>query len=219
LLTYTQEGDSALLSIDDGKANAVSVAFVDGLNEALDRASRDAKAVVITGRPGVLSAGFDLKEMAKGFDAAMALVTHGAKLMLRLFSHPQPVVIACSGHAVAAGAFLLLSADTRLGAAGEFRIGLNETAIGMTIPTFGLALAAERLSKRHLTSAVIQSQIFDPAGAKDAGFLDDLVAADELVESAVAVANRLAQLPGEAYAGNKLAVRKATIDVISASLH
>lgn len=219
MLTYTQEGDSALLSIDDGKANAVSVAFVDGLNEALDRASRDAKAVVITGRPGVLSAGFDLKEMAKGFDAAMALVTHGAKLMLRLFSHPQPVVIACSGHAVAAGAFLLLSADTRLGAAGEFRIGLNETAIGMTIPTFGLALAAERLSKRHLTSAVIQSQIFDPAGAKDAGFLDDLVAADELVESAVAVANRLAQLPGEAYAGNKLAVRKATIDVISASLH
>jgi enoyl-CoA hydratase len=218
LLNYTKSGDVALLSIDDGKANAVGFAFIEAVNGALDRAKDDAKAVVITGRPGVLSGGFDLKEIAKGMQAAMTLVNHGAQLMLRLFGHPQPVVIACSGHAVAAGAFLLLSADTRIAAAGDFRIGLNETAIGMTLPPFGLTMARERLSKRHLTAAVIQSEMFDPMRAKDAGFLDEVVKPEELVDRALSVANRLAQLPGEAYASNKLGVRRAAIDTISKSL-
>jgi enoyl-CoA hydratase len=218
LLHYTKSGDVALLTIDDGKANAVGYEFIDAVNGGLDRAAADARAVVITGRPGVLSGGFDLKEIRKGLDAAMALVGQGARLMLRLFSHPQPVVIACSGHAVAAGAFLLLSADTRIGVDGDFKIGLNETAIGMTLPTFGLTMARERLSKRHLTAAVIQAHMFDPNGAKDAGFLDAVVSAEELVVRALAVATALAQLPGEAYASNKLGVRQAAIDTISASL-
>ncbi len=218
MLNYTRSGDVAVLTIDDGKANAVGYAFIDAVNGALDRAADDAKAVVITGRVGILSGGFDLKEIAKGMEAAMSLVNRGAKLMLRLFGHPQPVVIACSGHAVAAGAFLLLSADTRIGAAGDFRIGLNETAIGMTLPPFGLAMARERLSKRHLTAAVIQSEMFDPTRAKDAGFLDEVVKPEELVGRALAVATRLAQFPGEAYASNKLGVRRVAIDSIAASL-
>ncbi len=217
-MDYNQQGDVAVLTLDDGKANAISPAFVDAVNEGLDRAGDDAKSVLITGRPGMFSGGFDLKEFEKGPDASMALVNKGARMLLRIFSHPQPVVIACSGHAIAAGAFMLLAADTRVGAEGDFKIGLNETAIGMTLPTFGLELAKSRLSKRYQTAAVIQAQLFDPEGARDVGFLDEVVAADSLIDHALQRAGALAKIPGDAYAANKLAIREASIATIRASL-
>ncbi len=219
MLEYSKDNDVALFTIDDGKANAVGYAFIEAVNAALDRATSDAKAVVMTGRAGVFSGGFDLKEISKGPDAAVELVTAGARLLLRVLSHPQPVVAACSGHAIAAGAFLLLGADTRIGAEGNFRIGLNETAIGMALPVFGLTLARERLSKRHLTSAVVQAKLYDPEGAKDAGFLDEVVAPGALLDTTMAAAKTLASLPSEAYAANKLATRQAAIDTIAASLN
>ncbi len=218
MLNYQLEGDVALIGLDDGKANAVSHAFIDALNDGLDRALKDSKAALITGRAGVFSAGFDLKEFDKGPDATTALVNKGANLLLRIFSHPQPVVIGCAGHAVAAGAFMLLAADTRVGVTGDFKIGLNETAIGMTLPMFGLQLADARLSKRHQTAATVQAQLFNPEQAQDAGFLDQVVKADELASTALQTAATLAALPAEAYAANKLAVRQTHIQAIKASL-
>ncbi len=218
MLNYQIEGDVAIVGLDDGKANAVGHNFIDAMNEGLDKALSDASAVMITGRPGVFSAGFDLKEFEKGPQATTALVNKGANMLLRVFTHPQPVVAACAGHAVAAGAFLLLAADTRVGTAGDFKIGLNETAIGMTLPVFGLQLAAARLSKRHQTASTIQGQLFEPGEALDAGFLDALTSADTLAEVALARATELATLPGDAYAANKLAVREPYLKVIQASL-
>jgi enoyl-CoA hydratase len=218
LIDYNQQGDVAVLAMDDGKANALSHGLVDALNDGLDRAGRDAKGVVVTGRPGMFSGGFDLKELQKGPEAAQALVNKGAHLLLRIYSHPQPVVIACSGHAIAAGAFMLLAADTRVGCEGEFKIGLNETAIGMTLPVFGIELARSRLSKRYQTAAVIQAQLFDPVGARDVGFLDEVVPADTLIDRALQRANALTQLPADAYAATKLAIREPSIAAIRTSL-
>lgn len=218
MINYTAHGDVAILTMDDGKANALGHALIDQLNEVLDRTVEEAKAVVITGRPGLFCAGFDLKEFDKGHDATMALVNKGARLLLRIFSHPQPVVAACTGHAIAAGAFILLAADTRLGVDGDFKIGLNETAIGLTLPTFGLELAKARLSKRYQTAAVIQATMYDPLGAKKAGFLDDVVSSDSLLSRAVEKAASLAEFPSEAYAANKTAIRCETIANINASL-
>ncbi len=218
MIEFSQRGDVAVLTIDDGKANAVGNAFIDAMNKGLDRAEKEAKAVLIAGRTGVFSGGFDLKEFQKGPEATTALVTRGAHLLLRVYSHPQPIVAACTGHAVAAGAFLLLAVDTRVGASGAFRIGLNETAIGMTLPVFGLELAKARLSKRHQTTAVVQAHLFDPEGAKDAGFLDAIAPPDQVLGVALEHAVALATLPGAAYAGNKLAVRADTIAAIRASL-
>ena len=168
------------MRFDDGKANAIGHAFMDALNEGLDRAQRDERAVVITGREGMFSGGFDLKEINRGPDEARAIMTRGAALMHRLFTWPRPLVMACTGHAVAAGAFLLLTADNRIGAAGDFRVGLNETSIGSSFPVFGIELARSRLNPAYLTRSFVQSELFSPDRAVDAGFLDQIVAPDQV---------------------------------------
>ena len=218
MLDYKMHGDVAVLTMDDGKANAVSHAYVDALSEGLSRAEEGAKAVVLLGRVGVFSAGFDLKEIAKGPAESKALVDRGAALLFRLFTLPMPVVAASAGHAIAAGALLLLASDTRIGVGGDAKYGLNETAIGMSLPPFGLQMGLCRLSKRHQTEAMIQARLYDAESAQKVGYLDQVVSLENLDQSAVAAATKLAELPTEAYTAMKLDVRKQYIDIIAASL-
>jgi enoyl-CoA hydratase len=175
-------GDVAVIRLDDGKANALGFELVDGVAGALDDAA-DAKAVCIVGREGRFSAGFDLKVM-RG-DGAVELMGKGAALALRLVEHPAPVVLGVTGHALAMGAVLLLTADWRVGAEGDFKLGLNEIRIGLFVPAFACDLAEYRLSKRHLTEAVQLAEVYDPRGALDAGFLDEVVAPDQVEPRAI----------------------------------
>jgi enoyl-CoA hydratase len=218
MLNFKLEGNVAVIALDDGKANAVGHAYIGAMNEGLDRAEKEAAAVVITGRPGVFSAGFDLKEIAKGSSEQKALVGSGAQMLLRLFTHPQPVVSASAGHAIAAGALVLLASDTRIGAAGDFKYGLNETAIGMSLPPFGLQMAICRLSKRHQTQAILQATLYEPGEAQTVGYLDEVVAPEALEQTAIKQATALADLPAKAYSGTKLDLRAAYIKIIKASL-
>jgi enoyl-CoA hydratase len=176
-------GDVAVIRMDDGKANALGFELVDGLSGALDDAA-DARAVCIIGREGRFSAGFDLSVMKGGGDAG-ELMAKGADLSLRLVEHPAPVVLGVTGHALAMGAVLMLSADWRVGAAGDFKLGLNEVRIGLFVPAFASDLAEYRLSKRHLTEAVQLAEVYDPEGALAAGFLDEVVEPDEVDARAV----------------------------------
>lgn len=216
---YEQQGAAAILHMDDGKANAVSHALITALGAGLDRAEKEAGAVLITGRAGRFSAGFDLTEMTRGQEAVRALVTAGAELIARLFLHPRPVIAACTGHALAAGALILLASDYRVGAAGAFKIGLNEVAIGMTPPLFLGELARHRLSPRLLTRATTQAEIFSPDGAVEAGFLDRVVPADALGAEALAHAQRLAALPDPAFRNAKLRERGDVARRIRDGLH
>ena len=198
MLNTEINGDVAVLHIDDGKANVVSKAFSAALNEGLDIAARDAKAVLIAGRPGRFCAGYDLKVIRAGGDEAASMRRAGTELMIRLFTHPQPVVMACTGHALAAGGLILLTGDTRIGARGDFKIGLNETAIGLPLPAYALALARARIPVEALTASVLQARIHDPDSAVCAGFLDEVVAPEDLLETALARATALAGIAGEA---------------------
>lgn len=215
---YQLHDRTAVITMDDGKANALSHEVIDALQEALARAEREAAAVLLTGRPNRLSGGFDLGEMTAGAESARRLVTAGAELMLRLYLFPRPVVVACNGHALAAGAILLLVADLRLGAAGSFKIGLNEVSIGLTLPIFATELARDRLSKRHFSAAVTQAHIFDPEGACDAGFLDATTTPDTLLDASLARAEILAGLPHPAFRNTKLNERSATVQHIRDTL-
>lgn len=203
VVRYELRDGVAVVTLDDGKANAFSPGAIAELQSALDRAAGEARAVAWIGRPGRFSAGFDLAVMRSGLEPMAALVRAGADLYARMLSHPQPIVAACSGHALAAGALALLAADYRVGVAGDFKIGLNEVAIGMTLPHFAVEMARARLSKRHLGRAVSHAEIYAPDGAMDAGFLDEVVDGSVLLERAVAEATRLGELTGSAFEGTK----------------
>jgi enoyl-CoA hydratase len=215
---YQLEGAVAVLRFDDGKANAISHAAIDGVNAALDQAEKAAGAVLLIGRPGRFSAGFDLSTMTAGADAVLGLVSGGAELLLRLYESPLPVVMACTGHALAMGAVLLLGADLRIGTAGNFKIGLNEVAIRMTLPGFAVEIARDRLSPRHLQRSVIQAEIYAPEEAVEAGYLDRVVSAERLADEALAEAERLAGLPRRAFSETKHRVRSPGAERIRRSM-
>jgi enoyl-CoA hydratase len=205
LVLYDVRDRVAHVTIANGKANALSPDVIAQLDAALTRAEdagdEQVGALLITGSPGMLSGGFDLAVMRSGGEAAARLVTDGGALFTRLFGSEVPVVVACSGHAVAAGALLLLGADERVGARGAFRIGLIETEIGMVLPGWAAVLARERLSTRQLQIATVGAKMYDPDGAHDAGFLDAVVDPDLLVSRALESAERWATLPRAAYRG------------------
>ena len=154
VVQYKGDENYALLTIVNGKANAISHEVIDGLNSGLDSALEEDRVVILTGQPGIFSAGFDLKVMTQSPESAKELVMKGSQLSLRMLSFPKPIIVACSGHAIAKGGFLLLSADYRIGVIGDFKIGLNEVLIGMTMHHAGVAIAKGRLSEVYLSRSV-----------------------------------------------------------------
>jgi enoyl-CoA hydratase len=214
LLSFELNDRVAVVTMDDGKANALSHAMLEALHGALDRADREATAVVLAGRAGRFCAGFDLKTMMASPESAQGLLTKGADLLLRLFAHPQPVVAACTGHALAGGALVLLACDLRLGARGDFRIGLNEVSIGMPVPILAHELARARLAVSALTEAVLFARVYGPDDAAAAGYLDRTLDADRLLAEATSEARRLGQLPRPAFAQSKRSLRRETIKYI-----
>jgi enoyl-CoA hydratase len=214
LVSYHLEDGIATLTLSNGKVNAISPDVIAAFNVALDQAVTDRAVVIITGTPGILSGGYDLKVMTAGPKEAVALVTAGSTLARRLLSHPFPVIVACPGHAVAKGAFLLLSADYRIGVDGPFSIGLNEVQIGMTMHHAGIELARDRLSNAALHRSVINGEMFNPQSAIAAGFLDAVVSAEELQGAALAAARHLKKINMTAHKNTKLKVRKALLETL-----
>ena len=166
-VTSAVDGATLVVTIDDGKANAISHAMIDALHAALDQAEGDAAigAVAIIGREGKFSAGFDLSVMQSGMDAARDLLRAGGELALRVYEFPKPIVLGATGHALAMGAIVLMAADARIGADIPAKVGLNEVAIGMPVPRFAVELARDRLASTHLLPAVLHAQLYTPAEA------------------------------------------------------
>ncbi len=218
LISYQLEDGIATLTLNNDKVNAISPDVIAAFNAALDQAVQDRAVVIITGQPGILSGGYDLKVMTSGPQNAVALVTAGSTLARRMLSHPFPIIVACPGHAIAKGAFILLSADYRIGVEGPFNIGLNEVQIGMTMHHAGIELARDRLRKSAFHRSVINGEIFNPQGAVDAGFLDKVVPAEELMATAVAVAQQLKKINMTAHKNTKLKVRKAFLETLDKAI-
>lgn len=218
-VTYELRDRVALLTIDDGKANAITHGIADALLQSLERARTEADAVVLAGRPGRFSAGFDLSVMTSGTTEARALLGAGAEVSIAINGFPKPVVLAATGHALAMGAILLLAGDVRIGAEGNFKIGLNEVAIGMPVPRFTVELARGCIAVGALNAAINLATVYDPAGAVAAGFLDRTVPEGEVVDAAIAEATELAgRLNARAFAETRSFVRAASIERVRAGL-
>ncbi len=219
LLTTALDDGVATITMDDGRANALSPTLLTELEDALDRAEADdVAAVVLAGRPGRFSAGFDLAVLGAGGPEAEDMLRRGFELAERLLRSPVPVVMACTGHAVAMGSFLLCSGDHRVAAAGAFKIQANEVAIGLTMPIPALEILRYRLTPSAFDRAVGLAEAFDPAGALAAGFVDVVVQPDEVVATAQAVARSFAGLDRRAHLGTKLRARAALLQAVDAGI-
>jgi enoyl-CoA hydratase len=218
LTTLTFDDNIATLTLDDGKRNALSPEMFEEIYAALDEVEAARSALVITGREGVLSAGFDLKVIKKGGMRAVGMLRAGYSLTARLLSFPTPVVIASPGHAYAMGSFMLLSGDYRFGVRGPFTYVANEVALGMPMPRTAIEVLRLRLTPAALQRATALSEEFSPEQALEVGFIDALVDADALLETAQAKARELSELDPEAHAIAKRRLRSETIQNIRGSV-
>ncbi|WP_286261554.1 crotonase/enoyl-CoA hydratase family protein [Thalassotalea atypica] len=218
LVTTEIEEQIATITITNGKVNAISHQVIDELNAALDQAEQEKAVVILTGQPGILSGGYDLKTMKAGPDSAIGLVTKGSNLARRMLAFPYPIIVACSGHAVAKGAFILLSCDYRIGCDGDFKIGLNEVAIGMTMHNAGIEIAQSRIPINYLNRSVNNAEMFDPKTAIKAGFLDIIVAPEQLMATAKFTAEQMKKLDMTAHIGTKLKQRKASLAALDQAI-
>ena len=218
LVTYDRTDLVSTLTMDDGKVNVFSIPMLQALHEAFDQAERDETVVLLRGRPGYFSAGFDLGVFKGPQEDALLMLTLGATLAERILTFPAPVAVSCTGHAFPAGAFLLMAADTRIGADGPFKLGLNEVRIGLTLPWFAIVLARHRLTPAHFDHATVTGSMFDPRGAREAGLLDAVVGPDELDAVALSAAEDLAAVDRHAHAATKLRVRQRVLEELRSAI-
>lgn len=213
-VSYAATEGVGVIGIDDGKVNAMSIGLLRELHASLDRAQQDGVGVLLLGRPGIFSAGFDLKELMSDPQTVCTLLREGAELCVRMLSFPGPIVTACAGHAYPMGAFLMLSADYRFGADGPFRVGMNEVAIGIVPPRFAVELARARLLPPYFRRTAITGELFSPTAAASAGFLDEILEAHDLQDRALAKAKALAALNRRALVATKHRVHASLIAVM-----
>ncbi len=215
LVTYEKRDGIATITMDDGKANVMTLPMIDALGRALDRALDDGAVAILTGRSNVFSAGYDLAVFNEPGEVIVATMRAGGELVERLLSHPMPVVAACNGHAIAQGAFTLLACDVRIGVGGDCRIGLNEVAIGLTIPHYGVEIARHQLNSAWFDHATLTGTFYGPADAVRAGFLHDVVEPAELASVAYNQAEQLTQIDFAAHSGTLERVRKDALASIA----
>jgi len=210
-VSYQLKEGVATIRMNDGAKNLMSPQMLSELNAALDRAEQDGAVVILTGNEDVLSAGFDLKVLKKGGNKALGMLNAGFALTTRMLSFPMPIVIACNGHAIAMGVFVLLSGDYRIGVEGPYKIVANEVAIGMTMPATAIEVCKQRLAPAHFVRAVMQAELYHPVEAVQAGFFDAIVSREDLMATAQEKAAQLAQLDLQAHHKTKLRTRKQLI--------
>jgi enoyl-CoA hydratase len=218
LVTYARDDRIATITMDDGRVNALSPRMLGELNEAFDQAVADAAIVVLTGREKRFSGGFDLNLLRAGGEPAKAMVRAGFALAARVLSFPTPVVIACNGHAVAMAAFLLASADYRIGVEGDFKIMANEVAIGITVPEAAIVLCRARLTPAAFQRSMLLSEVHSPDSAVAAGFLDRVVPEADLARTASETARALTALDIASHTATKLRVRRYTLEALKAAI-
>ena len=207
LCNYSFEDGVGTICLDDGKVNAMNRSMISAVNEALDQAEADKAITILAGRPGIFSAGFDLNELMGEADVMVELLRSGSALCQRLLLFPYPVIVGCTGHAYPMGAFVMLASDYRLGISGSFKIGMNEVNIGIAAPYFAMELAKFRLNSAYFNRTAVLGEMFSPEDAKLAGFLDETVMEDRLVNRLNEVAEGLKSIDMASHRKSKYKIR------------
>ncbi len=200
LATISQKDDISIITLDDGKANVFSPTMIDSIHSCLEKVPTDKGALIITGRDGMFSGGFDLKIISSGdMKLIQEMSISGFRLLSRILTFPRPVLAACTGHGIALGTFLLCCCDYRIGAKGKYLIGANEMRTNMVIPTPILELIRFRVSQRHKYRAILGAEMYSIEAAVDAGLMDEVVDQESLMEASITKATDLATMGHPSY--------------------
>jgi enoyl-CoA hydratase len=218
LVRYESGETFSTITMDDGRANVMSIAMLEAINRALDRAEADKAIVLLCGREKIFSGGFDLATFQQGKEPLFNMLKAGAETAERMLAFPQPIVAAVGGHAIAMGLFLVLAADLRIGARGEYRLHANEVEIGLTLPRFAIEVCRQRMTPAAFSRATIMAEPFSPEEAREAGILDALVAKEDLMKAAQEKSASLARLNRGAHTGTKLRVRANALEALRAAI-
>ena len=213
-LGYNLEDGVATIVIDDGKANAMGVSMLRAIDAALDRAASDKAVVVLRGRPGMFSGGFDLTVFKRDQQELFEMLKAGAEITERLLSFPYPVVAVCTGHAIAMGAFLLLCADLRIGTNPDAKIQVNEVQIGLTLPHFAIEICRQRLSPAHFNLAAVTATAYNQQQGVAAGFLDEVTSTESLPEVLKSRTEHMRKLHMESFTETKKRLRSPALSLL-----
>lgn len=219
MIELEKEGSVGIVTMNNSAAkNSFDLNFAENFIERLAQADKECDAIVLTGVDGVFSAGYNIKILGKDQDATEKLVDLGGKIVLQLLNTRKPVVAACTGHAIALGAVILLGCDIRIAASGQFKFGLNETQLGFALPVFATELAKQRIPHQYLHRVILGAELYGLEQAQQYGFIDQIVDSDKVISESIALANRLAAYPSRAYAIHKKLLNCQFADAVQASL-
>jgi enoyl-CoA hydratase len=203
-----------ILRLETGKHNILGLEAVLALQSEVEAAAQDdaVRCLAMRGRTDSFCAGLDSRVLASGGRDAGDLLLATGELLAALFGSALPVVVGCEGHAVAAGAMLLLVADLRVAVEGKYRVGFSEVSNGMALPELPILLARERIAPRFVHRVTSGGTLLDPAVAQEAGFVDHVVAPDAFEKAFSDAATTLAALDPDAYAKTAAVVRKPVLE-------
>ncbi len=219
--SYSFADGTAEIHLDDGKANVMSTDWLRAFSGLLDRAEKDeARALLVRGRPGMLSGGLDMKWLPtlRGAEAREMVETFSGT-MLRLWTFPIPTVAAVTGHAVAGGCIVASACDMRFAVDGPFRIQMNEVLAGMPIPTWAAVICQSAFPVPHVNHLLLLGRPFSPKEAHAIGVLHGLAADEEgCLAAARAAAKGFAAIGARQYAVSKARLRSALAEHARAAL-
>ncbi|MEM9594581.1 MAG: enoyl-CoA hydratase/isomerase family protein [Acidobacteriota bacterium] len=218
MIHLEDHGKVAVLRIDHGKANAVDTDLFDALADQLEQLERSAHtALVLTGNGSVFSAGVDLYKVIEGGEAYLqGFLPTLSKGVKQLFRFSKPVVAAVDGHAIAGGCVLAFACDHRVMTSGRGKLGLTELSVGVPFP-----VAAMEVVRFHVADALVQrlvygAQLLSPQEAHGHGLVEELAEPEEVLPKAIAAAEALGRIPGNAFAFTKHHLRDVAVDRMNA---
>ena len=208
MIELSRDGELAILRLLNPPVNALSPDFMEAIIAGIDEAERsDVRALIVTGDGIAFSAGANLFLVldAKAEDIAGGIATM-SRMFERLFRFPKPTVAAVNGHAIAGGAVLTCACDYRVAAAGDAKIGFSELAVGVPFPRWALEILRFAVGSQHARNLALAARNYSTDEALAMGMIDEVCAADELIDNAARAARRLGRVPSETYALTKAAL-------------
>lgn len=201
-------GGVRVLTLDRPPANAENETLLSDLHAALDRAGADraVRAVVLTGQGRFFSGGFDLSAPRREEGEVAVMTALFRDTHVKLLTLPKPTLAMMNGHAIAGGLVLVLACDYRLGLDGDYKIGLNEVAIGASYPKVALEIVRLRLTHQRAAELLLGAAIYPASQAIRLGVVDELLPAEQLEATVMRRAERMGAFPRQAYVHTKLAL-------------